>query len=350
MQVEWDFRYYNNKYKEGRFQFNTDEVKPWNSVDHVMKESFAMVTEMWGLDFSENHQLPKYHPDVIPYEIFDANGEIKAVMYLDLFEREGKVGGAMLGALQLQHKENGTNEIPIVSLICNFSNPSADTPALMRLYDLEIFLHELGHGLHVMLSDVTYRSLSGYSLIYSDFVEVPSMLLQKWTYEQEFLERLGRNYQTDETLSQDMIDKILLNQKEDRAIMAMQFMIPDAALDIALHNMREPFEGDLCNWEREFMKHYSFLPGVESVCYIPSFNHIFAWGYAAGLYTYDWSDMMAWDIFNEFKKNGIFDPATSKRFEEEILSKGGTVHPRELFINFLGREPGMDAFLKSFDE
>lgn len=225
-----------------------------------------------------------------------------------------------------------------------------DDPAMMTLWDLSIFLHEMGHGLHLVLSDVTYRSVSGYNLRYSDFVELPSMLLEKWAYQPEFLKRVGKHYQTGEPLSDEMIEKIILNHKEGRALMVMQFMIPFAAMDIALHDIRKPFKGDMCEWESGFIHDYSFLPVVEGLCVIPSFTHIFAGGYASGFYTYDWSDMMAWDIFNEFKKNGIFDPATSKRFEEEILSKGGTVHPRELFINFMGREPGMDAFLKSFDE
>lgn len=347
---EWDFSYYRRKYREGRYQFNPDEVKPWLPVNHVVRETFAVFKEMWGLDFRENHQLPKYHPDVIPYEIFDANGDIKAVMYLDLFEREGKMGGAMLMRLRFQNKENGTNEVSVSYNHCNFQNPVGDGPALMTLWDLETFLHEMGHGLHLVLSDVTYRSVSGYNLKYQDFVELPSMLLEKWAYQPEFLKRVGKHYQTGEPLSDEMIEKIILNHKEGRALMVMQFMIPFAAMDIALHDIRKPFKGDMCEWESGFIHDYSFLPVVEGLCVIPSFTHIFAGGYASGFYTYDWFDMMAWDIFNEFKKNGIFDPATSKRFEEEILSKGGTVHPRELFINFMGREPGMDAFLKSFDE
>ncbi|MFN3557339.1 MAG: M3 family metallopeptidase [Bacteroidales bacterium] len=347
---EWDFDYYAEKYNINKFQFNPDEVKPWLPVDHVVRETFAVIKDMWGLDFKENHQLPKYHPDVIPYEIFDANGEIKAVMYLDLFEREGKSGGARLGTLRFQNKENGANEISVSYNLCNFQKPVGDDPAMMTLWDLSIFLHEMGHGLHLVLSDVTYRSVSGYNLRYSDFVELPSMLLEKWAYQPEFLKRVGKHYQTGEPLSDEIIEKIILNHKEGRALMVMQFMIPFAAMDIALHDIQEPFKGDMCKWESGFIHDYSFLPVVEGLCVIPSFTHIFAGGYASGFYTYDWSDMMAWDIFNEFKKNGIFDPATSKRFGEEILSKGGTVHPRELFINFMGREPGMDAFLKSFDE
>ena len=346
----WDFAYYNRKYREGIYEFNADEVKPWLPVGHAIEETFSMVSEMWGLKFRENQSLPKMHPQMLPYEVFDANGDIKAVLYLDLYERAGKMGGAFAGAIRTQNKESGHNEIPLVGLVCNFNNPSGDNPAFLSLGELSTFLHELGHALHHILSDVTYRNLSGTTLKYSDFVEVPSMLLEKWAYEPDFLARVGRHYQTGEALSQEMIDKIILNNKEGRAISAMEFMIPYAVLDIALHSIHNPIEENLCDWESSFMQDYSFLPWVEGTCYIPSFNHIFAGGYASGFYTYDWSDMMAWDIFNEFKKNGIFDPATANRFEKEILSKGGTVHPRELFINFLGREPSMDAFLESFDE
>ncbi|TVQ11901.1 MAG: M3 family peptidase [Bacteroidetes bacterium] len=346
----WDFAYYNRKYREGIFEFNTDEVKPWLPVGHAINETFSMVSDMWGLEFRENQSLPKMHPQMLPFEVFDANGDIKAVLYLDLYERAGKMGGAFVGAIRAQNKESGYNEIPLIGLVCNFNNPSGDNPAFLSLGELSTFLHELGHALHHILSDVTYRRLSGTSLKYSDFVEVPSMLLEKWAYEPDFLVRVGRHYQTGEALSQEMIDKIILNKKEGRALSEMRFTIADAALDIALHDMRMPFEGDLCDWERDFTQNYSLFPSVEDACYIPSFRHIFSIGYASGYYTYTWSDMMAWDIFNEFRKNGIFDPATAERLEKEILSKGGTVHPHELFKNFIGREPGMDAFLKSFDE
>lgn len=347
---EWDYSYYNKKYKVGKYEFNTDEVKPFLPVNHVVKACFDMVKDMWGLDFKVNDKLPKFHPDVMPYEIFDANGKIKAVMYLDLYERQGKNGGAMLGTVRPQNKENGTNEIPVMIMLCNYSNPVGDDPALIRLYDLETFLHELGHGLHVILSDVTYRSLSGTNLIYSDFVEMPSMLLEKWTYEPQFLARVGKHYQTGQSIPKDMIDKIIRNNKEGRALNAAQFMISGAAADIALHSIQKPINFDLCKWETKFMEDYSFLPLVEGSCYIPSFNHIFSYGYASGFYTYDWSDMMSWDVFNEFKKNGIFDPATAKKLEKEILSKGGTSHPSKLFKNFMGRDMSIKAFLESFDE
>ncbi|TVR77083.1 MAG: hypothetical protein EA409_12365 [Saprospirales bacterium] len=345
----WDFSYYNRKYREGIYEFNPDEVKPWLPVAHVLNETFSMVSDMWGLEFRENQSLPKMHPQMLPYEVFDSNGDVKAVLYLDLYERVGKTGGAFAGAIRTQNKEIGHNEIPWVGLVCNFRNPSEDAEAFLSLDELHTFLHELGHALHLILSDVTYRILSGTNIKYRDFVEVPSMLLQKWAYEPDFLARVGRHYQTGEALSQEMIDKIIFNEKEGRALSAMRFTIADAALDIALHDMRMPFEGDLCDWERDFTQNYSLFPSVEDACYIPSFNHIFSFGYASGYYTYTWSDMMAWDIFNEFKKNGIFDPATAKRFEQEILSKGGTVHPRELFKNFMGRDISMEAFLESFD-
>ena len=347
---QWDFLYYDKKYSATRLQFNSDDIMPWLPVEHIIKSCFEMVGEMFGITFKENQKLPKYHPDVIPYEIFDENGSIKAVMYLDLYEKEGKVGGARLSTLRLQNKEEGENQIPIMVNLCNFQNPVREAPSLMTLWDLSTFLHELGHGLHNVLSDVTYRSVSGLNLRYGDFVELPSMLLQKWAYELEFLVRIPRHHQSGEALSTDVIQKIVQSEKENKAFFAMNYSIPYDALDIALHDIRKPMKDNLCDWESGFINEYLLMPPIEGVCAISNFTHIFSWGYASGLYTYGWSDMMAWDIFNEFKKNGIFDPATSKRFEKEILSKGGTVHPRELFKNFMGRDISMDAFLKSFEE
>jgi len=345
----WDFAYYNKKYSATQLQFNSDDIMPWLPVEHIIQSCFDMIREMFGITFIENQQLPKYHADIIPYEIFDEEGKIKAVMYLDLYEREGKEGGAMLGTLRLQNKEDGKNQIPVMVNLCNFQNPVGEAPSLMTMWDLSTFLHELGHGLHNVLSDVTYRSVSGLNLRYGDFLELPSMLLQKWAYEPEFLVRVPRHYQTGEALSAEIIEKIVQSERENKAFYTMNYGIPYDALDIALHDIREPIRENLCVWEYNFMKEYSLLPSIEGTCIIPNFSHIFSYGYASGLYTYAWSDMMAWDIFNEFKKNGIFDPATAKRFEKEILSKGGTVHPRQLFKNFMGRDISMKAFLESFD-
>jgi peptidyl-dipeptidase Dcp len=345
----WDFAYYGKKYSATQLQFNADDIMPWLPVEHIIQSCFEMIREMFGITFIKNQQLPKYHADIIPYEIYDEKGNIKAVMYLDLYEREGKAGGAMLGTLRLQNKEEGENQIPVMINLCNFQNPVGEAPSLMTIWDLSTFLHELGHGLHNVLSDVTYRSVSGLNLRYGDFLELPSMLLQKWAYEPEFLARIPRHYQTGEALSADIIEKIVQSERENKAFYTMNYNIPNEALDIALHDIREPIRENLCVWEYNFMKEYSLLPSIEGTCIIPNFSHIFSYGYASGLYTYAWSDMMAWDIFNEFKKNGIFNPVTAKRFEKEILSKGGTVHPRELFKNFMGRDISMEAFLESFD-
>lgn len=347
---QWDFPYYEKKYSATRLQFNSDDIMPWLPVEPIITSCFEMVGEMFGITFKENQKLPKYHPDVIPYEIFDENGSTKAVMYLDLYEREGKVGGARLSTLRLQNKEEGENQIPIMVNLCNFQNPVGDASSLMTIWDLFTFLHEMGHGLHNVLSDVTYRNVSGYNLRYDDFVELPSMLLQKWAYEPEFLERIPRHYLTGEALSTDVIQKIVQSEKENKAFFTMNYSIPYDALDIALHNIREPIKDNLCEWESGFINEYLLMPPIEGVCAISNFTHIFSGGYASGLYTYAWSDMMAWDIFNEFKMNGIFDPATAKRFEKEILSKGGTVHPRQLFKNFMGRDISIDAYLRSFEE
>ncbi|MFN3757470.1 MAG: M3 family metallopeptidase, partial [Flavobacterium sp.] len=244
---QWDFPYYDKKYSATRLQFNSDDIMPWLPVEPIIKSCFEMIQEMFGITFKENQQLPKYHPDIIPYEIFDESGKIKAVMYLDLYEREGKVGGARLSTLRLQNKEQGENQIPVMVNLCNFQNPVADAPSLMNIYDLSTFLHELGHGLHNVLSDVTYRSVSGLNLRYSDFVELPSMLLQKWTYEPEFLTRVPRHYQTGEALSQEVIKKIVQSEKENKAFFTMNFSIPYEALDIALHDIREPMKDNLCD-------------------------------------------------------------------------------------------------------
>ncbi|HMP30563.1 MAG TPA: M3 family metallopeptidase, partial [Saprospiraceae bacterium] len=307
---QWDFPYYEKKYLATQLQFNVDDIMPWLPVEPIIQSCFEMIQEMFGITFIENQQLPKYHDDIISYEIFDEKGKIKAVMYLDLYEREGKAGGARLSTLRLQNKEKGENQIPIMVNLCNFQNPVGEAPSLMTIWDLSTFLHELGHGLHNVLSDVTYRSVSGLNLRYSDFIELPSMLLQKWAYEPEFLARVPRHFQTGEVLSADIIEKIVQSEKENKAFLTMNYRIPYDALDIAIHDIREPIKDNLCDWESNFIQEYSLMAPIKGSCNIPNFTHIFAGGYASGLYTYAWSDMMAWDIFNVFKKNGIFDPVT----------------------------------------
>lgn len=342
---EWDLPYYQRRSEEHKFHFNPDEVKPYLPIDHVLAKTFEMVQQMWGLRFEINYDLPKYHDDLMSYEVFDESGEIIAVLYLDMYQREAKGGGANMANLRMQYKKQGTNIIPVGVMNCNFTKSGTGSPSLLNMAELSTFLHELGHGLHLMLSDVTYASLSGYA-VYGDFLELPSMLLEKWAYEKEFLKFVGKHHQTGEGIPSDLIEKIYDSRHAGVALQARQYMLPFSLLDMIFHQITEPVTGNICDIESSVLIDFHFFPSEG--CFTPTFNHVFSYGYAANCYSYDWSDMMAYDIFRVFKEKGIFDRETARRFAREILSKGGTVHPMELFKNFMGREPDSEAVLGRF--
>jgi peptidyl-dipeptidase Dcp len=243
-----------------------------------------------------------------------------------------------------QHKVNGERVIPHISIVCNFTQPSPSRPSLLTFYEVTTFLHEFGHALHGMLSDVTYESLAGTS-VYRDFVELPSQIMENWALEKEWLAMCATHYQTGETIPAELIEKII-NSDNFQSGYASVRQLGFGFNDLGWHTVTTPITEDPIEFEKKAMAKTELFPEVEGSCVSTAFSHIFDGGYAAGYYSYKWAEVLDADAFSVFKENGIFDSATAERFRECILSKGGTEHPMDLYVRFRGEKPSVDALLK----
>lgn len=340
----WDFSYYSEKLKTQTFDFTEEETKPYFPLDKVIDGVLGLANKLYGISFIENKEIPVYHSEVKAYEVLDENGEYLSVLYLDFFPRKGKQGGAWMTTYGDQYIKDGKNVRPFVSLVCNFSRPTEDTPSLLTHNELTTFLHEFGHGLHGMLANTTYKSHSGTS-VYRDFVELPSQILENWGNEKEWLQMVGQHYKTGEVIPDELVDKILASanfQSGYQTVRQLSFGLND----LAWHSITAPFEGSVNSFEDAAMAKTELFPAVEGTSFSPAFSHIFAGGYAAGYYGYKWAEVLDADAFSLFKQNGIFDKAIAASFRNNILSKGGTVNPMDLYVAFRGQEPTLDALME----
>ncbi|TLX74157.1 M3 family metallopeptidase [Labilibacter sediminis] len=345
---KWDFSYYSEKLKAEKFSFTEEMTKPYFQLEKVEQGIFDLSNTLFGITFKENKDIPVYNPEVKAYEVFDENGEFLSVLYLDFFPRSGrKQGGAWMTNYGEQFIKDGKDNRPFVSLVCNFSRPTEDTPSLLTYNEVRTFLHEFGHGLHGMLSETTFKSQSGTN-VYRDFVELPSQILENWGTEKEWLKMVGKHYSTGETIPDDLVDKIMKSanfQSGYQSVRQLSFGLND----MAWHSITTPFEGKITEFEDNAMLQTELFPKVEGTCFSTAFSHIFAGGYAAGYYGYKWAEVLDADAFSLFKTNGIFDKTTAASFRDNILSKGGTKHPMELYVAFRGQEPTPDALLERSD-
>ncbi len=341
----WDFSYYSEKVKSEKFSFTEEMTKPYFQLEKVEKGIFDLATTLYGITFKENKDIPVYHPEVKAYEVFDESGKYMSVLYVDFFPRAGKQGGAWMTNYGEQYKTEDGNDIrPFVSLVCNFSRPTEETPSLLTYNEVRTFLHEFGHGLHGMLSETTYKSLSGTN-VYRDFVELPSQILENWGIEKEWLKMVGKHYKTGETIPDELVDKIMASANFQSGYQSVR-QLSFGMNDMAWHSLTTEFDGAVNDFEDEAMAPTELFPPVEGTCFSTAFSHIFAGGYAAGYYGYKWAEVLDADAFSVFKENGIFDKNTAASFRENILSKGGTKHPMDLYVAFRGQEPTNEALLK----
>jgi peptidyl-dipeptidase Dcp len=297
---------------------------------------------LYGLTFKENSDIQIYHPDVKAYEVFDGN-RFMGVLYLDMYPRASKRGGAWKTSFRGQYRENGVDTRPLIQVVCNFSKPVGDTPSLLSFDEVETFLHETGHAIHGMLSDVTYESLSG-TATYRDFVELPSQIMENWATEPEFLKLFAYHYQTNEPLPVEYIEKLKQSENFNSGYYCVR-QLSLGLTDMAYHTITTPTTKSAEDIERHAMAPTELLPEVKGTTTSTSFSHIFAGGYAVGYYGYKWAEVLDADAFSLFKERGIFDQATAQSFRDNILSKGGTEHPMTLYKRFRGQEPTIDALL-----
>lgn len=343
----WDLAYYSQLLKKKKYDLDPEMLRPYLELGNVIKGVFGLATRLYGITFKENKEIPVYHPDVKPYEVYDKDGSYLAVLYVDFHPRKGKRDGAWMTEFQGQWIErDGTNVRPHASLVMNFSKPTEDKPALLRLGEVETFLHEFGHSLHGIFANTRFESLSGTN-VWWDFVELPSQFMENFALEKEFLRTFAFHYQTGEPMPDELIEKVIASRNYGAATACLR-QVSFGLLDMAYYTHKEEFTEDIISFEKK-----AWAPAIideqrMDTCMTVQFSHIMAGGYAAGYYSYKWAEVLDADAFSVFKKEGIFNQATAQRFRDNILSRGGTEHPMILYKRFRGQEPTIDA-LKARD-
>ncbi len=341
---KWDGAYYSEKLKHKLFNLDDEKLKPYFQLENVLNGAFTIAGELYGLTFTEIFDIDKYHEEVTTYEVKDELGELVAIFYADFFPRKGKRNGAWMTSYKSQCIKNGVNERPHISNVCNFTKPTETKPSLLTFNEVTTLFHEFGHGLHGMLANTTYPSLSGTS-VYWDFVELPSQVMENWCYEPEALALFAKHYQTGEIIPQEYVEKI----KESASFqegMATLRQLSFGLLDMAFHSNNPSAITDIKAFEKTIFENTSLYPDVAENCMSVSFSHIFAGGYSSGYYSYKWAEVLDADAFAYFQEKGIFNKEVATKFKENVLSKGGTEHPMTLYKRFRGQEPSPDALLK----
>ena len=341
----WDSGFYTHKLQMKKYNIDQEMLRPYFELSNVIKGVFGLANKLYGISFKENKDIPVYHPDVKAYEVFDKDGSYLAVFYADFHPRKGKQGGAWMTEYQGQFiDKKGENVRPHVSVVMNLTKPTADKPALLTLNEVETFLHEFGHSLHGMFANTRFESLSGTN-VWWDFVELPSQFMENYSVEKDFLRTFAFHYQTGEPIPDELISRIVKSRNFMAATACLR-QVSFGLLDMAYYTKKDEFTDDIIPFEKKAWKKAILGKQLPDTCMTVQFSHIMAGGYAAGYYSYKWAEVLDADAFSVFKRNGIFDQKTAQRFRDEVLSKGGTEHPMELYRRFRGGEPTIDALLK----
>jgi peptidyl-dipeptidase Dcp len=341
---KWDGAYYSEKLKQKLFNLDDEKLKPYFQLEKVLNGAFTIAQKLYGISFTEIFDIDKYHDEVTTYEVKDENNQLVAIFYADFFPRKGKRNGAWMTSFKSQYIKDGINERPHISNVCNFTKPTETKPSLLTFNEVTTLFHEFGHGLHGMLANTTYPSLSGTS-VYWDFVELPSQIMENWCYEPEALALFANHYQTGEIIPQEFVEKI----KESASFqegMATLRQISFGLLDMAFHSNNPNGITDVKAFEKAVFENTTLFPDVAENCMSVSFSHIFQGGYSSGYYSYKWAEVLDADAFAYFQEKGIFDKEVATKFKENVLSKGGTEQPMLLYKRFRGQEPSPDALLK----
>ena len=340
----WDFSYWSEKYQQAEYSLSAEELKPYFQLESCIDAVFGLASRLYGVSFHELDNVPVYHEDVKVYEVKDADGSHLALFYADFFPRASKRGGAWMTEFRGQSIKDGVEKRPFISIVCNFTKPTADAPALITHDELTTFLHEFGHALHGIFAEGRYGSLTGTS-VSRDFVELPSQIMENWAFEPEYLNSFAKHYQTGEPISAELIEKIVA-AKNYLAGYAQVRQLHYGLLDMAWHTLTElPSEGTV-EFESKALAPYAVMPAVEGTAFSGSFSHIFSGGYSAGYYSYKWAEVLEADAFSLFKEKGIFNTEVAASFRENILSKGSTEEAAVIYRNFRGHDPQPEALMK----
>ena len=336
----WDFAFYAHKLQKQRYDIDAEMLRPYFELSRVKQGVFGLATQLYGITFEENKEIPVYHEDVTVYDVYDADGSPLAVLYTDFHPRASKQGGAWMTS----YREQSEGVRPHVSIVMNFSKPTDDKPALLTHGELETFLHEFGHALHGIFANTRFKSLSGTN-VYWDFVELPSQFMENYAVEKDFLRTFAFHYETGEPLPDELVERIIASRNYNAAYACMR-QVSFGLLDMAYYTLTEPFTADVRTFEREAWQEAQLLPTFAPACMTVQFGHIMSGGYSAGYYSYKWAEVLDADAFAYFKQNGIFNNEVATSFRKNILERGGTCHPQQLYRNFRGQDAMIDALLE----
>jgi len=339
-----DWRYYAEKIRQEKYALDENEIKQYFSLDNVHQGVFSTVQKLFGLTFKERKDLPTYHPEATAYEVNDADGSFVGILYMDFHPRESKRGGAWMTSFSDQKMKDGKRVPPVISIVCNFTKPTGDTPALLTFDEVSTYFHEFGHALHGLLSNVSYGSLAGTN-VPTDFVELPSQIMENWALEPEVLKSFAKHYKTGEVIPDALIQKIKSSGTYGQGFATTEYLSA-SMLDMDYHTQQQVLEGNIGDFEKKSMDTKGLISEIIPRYRSTYFNHIFSGGYSSGYYSYIWSEVLDSDAFEAFKSKGLFDKETAISFRKNILEKGGTADAMELYKRFRGSEPKIDPLLK----
>ena len=341
----WDFAFYSEKLKEKKHGLNDSMVRPYFELNQVIHGAFYLATRLYGITFRQNHDIPLFNPDAKVWEVYDYDGTFLALLYCDFYARKGKHAGAWMDAIKPQYKDpDGTDHRPHITLSTNYRKPLPGKPTLLNHDEVNTLMHEFGHCLHGILSDVIYASQCSPNVLW-DFVEMPSQIMENFATEEEFLKNFAFHHETGEDMPQEVLQKI----KDARTFNAGYQCVRQVGLgliDQAWHNISRPFDGDVIEYEHSVTEALRVMKPVEGTGITPQFGHIMSGGYAAGYYSYKWAEMLDADAFARFKEEGIMNMKVAQSFRDNILSKGDSEHPMELYIRFRGHRPQIEPLLE----
>lgn len=339
-----DWRYYSEKIRKQRYDFDENQLQAYFSLENTREGIFKVTEKLFGLQFEQLSDVPVYHQDVTAWKVSEKDGAEIGVLLMDMHPRASKKGGAWMTSFRPQSTVNGERVKPIISIVCNFTPPTSNTPALLTFDEVTTFFHEFGHALHGLLSDVQYESLAGTS-VSRDFVELPSQVLENWAAEPEVLKMFAKHYQTGDVIPEQMIEKMKATGTFNQGFATTEYLAA-SILDMMYHNIEQPLEGDVASYEINMMEQAGLIDAIIPRYRSTYFNHVFSGGYSAGYYSYIWSEVLDSDAFEAFKATSLFDQNNATSFRKNILERGGTQDPEELYVKFRGQKPTIEPLLK----
>lgn len=340
----WDWWIYAEKLKKEKYDFDDGILRPYFQLKNVREGMFLVANKLFGLTFTPREDIPVYQKDVFAFEVKENSGDHLGILFMDFHPRASKRGGAWMSEYRTQYRKDGKNISPVITMVMNFSKPTGDQPALLSFDEVSTMFHEFGHALHGLLSDCTYKSLSGTNVAW-DFVELPSQIMENWASHPEVLKLYAKHYETGEPIPDGLITKLKESSHFNQGFGTVEYLAA-SFLDMDWHTLTDTAEQDATEFEKKSMEKIGLIPEIVVRYRSTYFRHIFSGEYSSGYYSYIWAEVLDADAFEAFKANGVFDPATAKSLRENILERGDTEDPMVLFKRFRGAEPSIEPLLK----